>query len=240
MNWNIFKRYFHESYHPKMQKFIESKECDEIYAFLKREGIRGKKIAPISTLTWRCFMETPLNEIKVILAGFCPYHTFVNNNSTPIADGLCMGCSVTGKLQPSLQYFYEGIENELYEGMNLDYTKNPDVSYLAKQGVLMYNVALTTEQGKPGSHLAIWEPFNKFFFEEIVGYTGIPIIFLGKEAAKSDKYVTPFTHTFHLPHPAYAARMSTTWETEGVFKKVSKIVKENNNFTVDWLDITPF
>jgi uracil DNA glycosylase len=151
-----------------------------------------------------------------------------------------MGCSVTGKLQPSLQYFYEGIEEELYDGMKLDYIKNPDVSYLAKQGVLMYNVALTTEHGKAGNHLDIWNPFAKYFFQEVVGYTGIPIIFLGKEAGKCDKYVTPFTHTFHLTHPAYAARMNTIWETEGVFKKVSKIVKENNGFSIDWLDTIPF
>lgn len=238
MNWDNFKQFFHESWHSKMKKFIESKECDEIYAFLKKESLRGKKIAPNSNLTWRCFLETPMDEVKVILAGFCPYHTFINGS--PIADGLCMGCSVTGKLQPSLQYFYEGIENEMFDGLKLDYTKNPDVSYLAKQGVLMYNAALTTEMGKAGSHLDIWEPFAKCFFQEVVGYSGIPVIFLGKEAGKCDKYVTPFTHVFHLSHPAYAARMNTTWDTEKVFTKVGKIIKENNNFTVDWLDIVPF
>src|SRR6478609_2958215 len=238
MEWSNFKEFFHSSYHPKMQKWIESEECNKIYAYLKERSRKGHKIAPNSNLTWRCFLETPLNEIKVVLAGYCPYHTFING--APIADGLCMGCSVTGKLQPSLQYFYEGIEDELHDGMKLDYIKNPDVSYLAKQGVLMYNVALTTEMGKPGSHLDIWEPFNKFFFEEIVGYTGIPIIFLGKEAGKCAKYVTPFTHVFHLTHTAYAARMNTTWETEGCFKKINKIIKENNNFTVDWLDSVLF
>ncbi len=42
------------------------------------------------------------------------------------------------------------IEKELYDGLDLEHVKNPDVSYLAKQGVLMYNAALTTEMNKAG------------------------------------------------------------------------------------------
>ena len=71
---------------------------------------------------------------------------------------------------------------------------------------------------------------------EALGYTGIPIIFLGKEAAKYERFVTPFTHTFVLDHPAYAARTHSEWETKGVFKKVNQIIWENNKFKIDWLD----
>jgi len=233
MLWSKFENFFHESYHHKMKPFIESEQCDKIYKYLKDRGVKGHKIAPNSNLTFRCFKETPLNEIKVIIAGFCPYHTFINGN--PVADGLAMGCSVTNKLQPSLEKFYEGIENELFEGLNLNYDKNPDLMYLAKQGVLLYNVALTTEMNKAGNHLSIWDPFAKYFFEEVVGYSGIPVIFLGKEASKAEKYVTPFTHTFCLDHPAYAARINSDWDTKGAFNKVSRIIKENNNFEIKWL-----
>ena len=59
-----------------------------------------------------------------------------------------MGCSKTGKLQPTLQQFYNGIDKELYEGKDLYHILDPDVSYLAKQGVLMLNAALTTEDRK--------------------------------------------------------------------------------------------
>ena len=146
-----------------------------------------------------------------------------------------MSCSVTGKLQPSLEKFYEGVELELYEGLNLNYVKSPDLSYLAKQGVFLGNVALTTEMGKAGNHVPMWEPFTKYFLEHVVGYTGIPIIFLGKEAQKYEKAVTPFTHTFKLDHPAFAARMNNDWDTQGTFKKVNQIIKENNNFKIKWL-----
>lgn len=237
MKWSNFKDYFHESWHVKMQPFIESVECDDIYKFLKEEGKRGKKIAPNSSLTWRCFKETPYDEMKVVLMGMCPYHTA--KNGVPVADGLLMGCSVTGQLQPSLQQFYGGIERELFAGLNLNYKANPDVTYLAKQGVLMLNAALTTEIGKAGSHVKLWEPFIKYLFEECLSVTGVPIVFLGKDAARYEHLVWPFTWSFVLSHPASASYKNTEWDTEGTFGKVNKVLKDTNNFEIHWLDKMP-
>lgn len=234
MIWENFKGKFHESWHRKVQPFIESEECDKIYAFLKEESKRGKQIAPISANTFRCFMETPLDEIKVIMVGMCPYHTF--RNGMPVADGLLMGCSTTGFLQPTLDKFYKGVEEDLYDGMNLNYEKNPDVSYLARQGVLMLNAGLTVEANKAGSHNAIWEPFMKYLFQEIFDVIRVPVIFLGKEATKIEKYVDPFTWTFKVSHPASASYSNADWDAEHVFRKVNKILKDTNNHKVKWLD----
>jgi uracil-DNA glycosylase len=235
MNWEKFKPFFHESWHSKMRPFIESEECDKIYDHLKKEAKRGKNIAPISSNVFRCFQETPLTNLKVIMMGMCPYHT--QRNGEPVADGLLMGCSTTGILQPSLQKFYDGVEQELHNGLNLTIIKNPDVSYLARQGVLMLNAGLTTEINKAGSHIAIWEPFIKYFFEHIVQYEGVPIIFLGKEASRYQKHMPPLSWGFSVSHPASAAYKQSDWDTEGVFGKVNKILKDNNNFEIDWLDV---
>jgi len=131
MKWESFKSQFHESWHSKMQPFIESEECNKIYEHLKERSRRGHKIAPLSSNVFRCFLETPLTDLKVIMMGTCPYHT--EKNGIFIADGLLMGCSTTETLQPALNQFYEGIEKELYNGLNLNYIKNFDVSFLAKQ-----------------------------------------------------------------------------------------------------------
>jgi len=233
MNWEKFKDLFHESWHLKIRPFIESKECDDIYEFLKKESKRGKKIAPLSPNVFRCFRETSLDDLKVVMMGMCPYHTFLNGD--PVADGLLMGCTVTGRLQPSLEKFYEGVENDVYDGLNLKYTKDPDVSYLAKQGVLMLNAALTTEMNKAGSHIKLWEPFTKYLLEEVLATTGVPYIFLGKDASVYQKYIPPFTWSFTLSHPASAAYKQSEWDTEGAFTKVNKILKDNNNFSIEWL-----
>ena len=239
MNWDNFKHQFHPSWHAKMKPFIESGQCDKIYAFLKAESKRGKKVAPISMHVWRCFKETSLDDLKVVMVGMCPYHTF--KNDLPVADGLLMGCSVTEQIQPSLSQFYGAIEREFYNGLNLSIIQNPDVSFLANQGVLMLNAALTTEMNKAGSHIEIWEPFMKYLFEEIINHLGVPIIFLGKDAARYKKYTGIFTHVFEISHPASASYKGTEWDTEGVFVKVNRLLEENNGFSVQWVDIdAPF
>lgn len=236
MNWESFKEHFHESYHAKMQPFIESKECDDIYAFLKSESKRGKRIAPLSHNVWRCFKETPYDDVKVIFIGMCPYHTL--SKGTPVADGLMMGCSITGELQPSLEQLYGGIERELYGGLALGADKPADVSYLAHQGVFMCNAALTTEVGKAGSHIQIWEPFMKYLLTEVFAWTGRPIVFFGKEASKYKKYVSPFTFHYCVSHPASAAYKNGEWDSEGVFTKINNHIKLSNNETIDWLTFT--
>jgi uracil-DNA glycosylase len=235
MNFEKFKDKIHESWHEKLRPFIESEECDEIYAFLKSESKRGKMIVPQSDDVWRCFKETPLPDVKVVIVGMCPYHTVAKGGQV-IADGLLMGCSYTEKLQPTLEQFYKGIEVELYRGLALDRHYNPDVLYLAKQGVLMFNAALTTELNKAGAHQALWEPFVKYLFENVFQFSGIPFIFLGKDASKTQKYLTGFDWQFAISHPASASYRNTEWDTEGAFSKVNKLIKENNSFEIDWLE----
>jgi len=239
MNWEKFKDQFHESWHLKMQPFIESEACDNIYKYLKTESQRGKKIAPLSVNVYRCFKETSLDDLKVVLVGMCPYHTL--KQGQPVADGLLMGCSTTGVLQPSLEQFYNAIERENYDGLcTYCDKKNPDVSYLAKQGVLMFNAALTTEINKAGSHIDLWEPFTKYLFEEVLQSAGIPVVFLGKDASKYAKYVNPFSWSFTTSHPASASYKNTDWESGDVFRMVDKVLKDNNNYQISWLDGTPF
>ena len=238
MLWDKFKEHFHESWHDVMRPFIESEQCDEIYAFLKSEGRRGKKIAPLSSNTYRCFKETPLDKMKVVLLGMCPYHTQLNG--MPVADGLLMGCSITDKLQPSLDQFYNALEKDLYKGLNLKYKKNTDVKYLTEQGVLMLNAALTTEINKAGSHLKIWEPFIKHVFENAIAPSRVPVVFLGKEASKFKRYMPPLTWSFELSHPASASYKNTDWDSEGVFTKVNRVLKDENKLEIHWLDDLPF
>lgn len=235
MNWKNFKTQIHESWHKKLRPFIESNECDAIYKFLKAESKRGVKIAPLSSAVWRCFMETPYDDLKVVMMGLSPYHTF--KEGIPIADGLLMGCSITNYPQPSLNQFYSAIEVELHDGLNLNFIKNPDVSYLAKQGVLMFNASLTVEMNKAGNHLSVWEPFVKYLFEEVLSGVNVPIILLGKEAGRYDRFIAPFTNVFKISHPASASYSKTEWDSQGVFKTINKILKEVNGDKINWLEI---
>jgi uracil-DNA glycosylase len=235
MIWEKFEEQFHPSWHNKIRPFIESEECDRIYEFLKKESKRGKKIAPLSSNTFRCFKETSFDDLKLVIVGISPYHTL--RNGEPVADGLCMGCSVTKILQPSLDQWYRAIEDELYKGLNVHFIKNPDLTFLANQGVLLLNAALTTEIGKAGNHVQLWEPFMKFLFENVLDTTGVPVVFLGKDAAKLERYVMPFTWVFKVSHPASASYNNIEWDSEGLFKKVNKLLKDRNNELIEWMDL---
>lgn len=233
MNWDKFKENFHESWHAKMKPFVESEECDKLYAYLKKESKRGKQVAPLSSNVWKAFMLTPMDELKFVLMGMCPYHTF--KNGLPVADGLMMSCSITEYLQPSLKQLYKAFETEFHRGLNLSYDDTPDLSYLAKQGVLLLNASLTVEKNKAGSHIEIWEPFIKYLFENVIVPLGIPVVFLGKDAGKYQRYMGIFSHSFVISHPASASYKGIDWDSEGVFTKIDQLLMQNNGASIEWL-----
>lgn len=230
LSWELFEPLF-ATYAPRFKSFFFAGGFDSLYEKLKRDGGRGRQIAPLSSNVFRCFQETPIDEIKVVLCGLAPYHTFYNN--LPIADGLLMSCGITKRLQPSLEKWYDELER-VYQTPVI---REPDLSYLAKAGCLMINASLTTEKGKPGNHAAEWEPFMKFLFEEVLITNGIPVVFLGREAAKLKRYVFPFTWIFELQHPAAAAYNSGDWNSENMFKDVNRILKDNNGEEISWFKI---
>jgi uracil DNA glycosylase len=44
----------------------------------------------------------------------------------------------------------------------------------------------------------------------------------------------PFTWIFELSHPASAAYNNTQWGSKGTFSAVNRILKDNNNQTINW------
>lgn len=235
LEWDKFAHLFHSSWEPKMRYFIESPECWEIYEQLRKLTSRGKKIVPIYQQTFRAFLETPMTEIKATMVGLSPYHTMKDGKS--LADGVLMSCSNTMHLAPSLEQFYKGMENEL----KTEIIKTPDLTYLCKEGVFMFNVSMTCELLKPGSHIKIWEPFTKYVLEEVVSVSNCPVVWLGKEAARFDRYLNPFQWRFKVSHPASAAYNHTTWNSEGVFGKVNLVCHDYSGYQVNWaLEKAPF
>lgn len=237
MNWEKFKDKFHPSWHHKMKSFIESKECDEIFKFLK-ERAQQATIAPESVNTFRCFLETPYDKLNAVILGYCPYHSKIKGQI--VADGLAMSCSLTKELQPSLEKFYDAVEKEVYGGLYLDGFREWDLDYLSKQGILLWNSSLTTEIGTAGAHQELWEPFTRHVIKEAIIDTNVPVIVLGKKAAEF-MYLFPKGYpVFELTHPAYASYREEPCDTKGVFLKVKEIIKQNNGIDIDWINPLPF
>lgn len=123
----------------------------KLTSFLKNKYLNKEKIFPKAKDIFRAFNLCPLNQVKVVLIGQDPY---INEGQ---ANGLCFSVHSGIKLPPSLINIYKEIENDTGEILK----KTGDLTYLAKQGVLLLNSVLTVEEGCPASHKDIgWEIFT--------------------------------------------------------------------------------
>lgn len=231
LDWQKCKQFFHESWHPKMQPIMESKEVAEIYERLKKD-CQTKTIVPLSKDTFKSFMM-PLDEIRIVWLLQDPYPNLYPNK-LPHADGIAMSCSNSpdGKVQPSLEKFYDAISKEYEE----EFEYNKSLQYLVDQGNMFLNTDLTCEARKTESHSQLWEPFMKKVFNDILfDLTGIIYVVCGKSSKRLLKWINPLgNYIFELSHPASAAYSQSEWDSEGVFKNCNRILKGNNGVEIIW------
>jgi len=218
------------SWSEMFREFIEGEGLSKIFGFLKLETKKGKIILPESVNVFRSFSECPREKVKCLIIGQDPYNTKTKEGKV-IANGIPLSCELTGSLQPSLEQWYMAIE-EQYKGFDPDMDFRPDNSYLlVEEGVLLLNSSLTVEYLKPGSHEYIWLPFMQYFIEEIINkyYRGLPIVLLGGQAQKLEKFINPLMHhVLKVEHPAAASHQNRKWNTNNLFNWVDKIIEANN------------
>lgn len=219
----------------KFKPFIETQDFKDIYKFLKAESYDNKIICPHHSNTFRAFRETSFESLKCIFILQDPYPWVRVGGDQLIytADGMAMSCSNTMICQPSLEYFYAGMEDDL----GYKVARQPDLTYLAKQGVLLLNTSLTTEKDKPSSHQGVWDKFIDYMFEEIISFytRGLVYVAFGKHAEIMAKTIIPFLHWgFEVEHPAFAARKERPWNHDNIFTKINKILKDCNNDQINW------
>lgn len=230
LNDNIIRQFSH--WHIYFQKFIESESFDNIFRQLKVSKQSGANIAPLPADVFKCFEKTDTNKLKCIICGLAPYNTFIDK--VPVANGLAF--SSKQFLQPSLQQMY-GCWEDLAKGrFDIDMIQDPNLDYLAEQGVLLYNTSLTTTEGVPDAHKAIWSQFNEYFWTKVINeyFRGLPILFLGEVAKNTAKYLRPgLHHSIFATHPASAAYQRIQWATDA-FKQIDEILKEQNKIPIKW------
>lgn len=209
---------------------VEEKPGDDIeYAkivkFLKEQKDNNVIYFPEGKNVYKAFRATPLEKVRVVLLGQDPYHV------PGYANGLAFSTDME-KLPVSLEVMFDGIENDVYRGLDFKRPKRTgDLMPLAEQGVLLLNTALTVENGKPGSHTDIWKGFTENLIKELTTVKRDLIwISLGAPAKKlTTELVNPFRNFVYLAeHPAAAARAKRKWEHNNVFSKTNMAIKLNN------------
>lgn len=159
------------------------------------------KICPPKEKWFEFARLTPLDNIKIIIVGQDAYYT------DGTAQGLCFS-SLDKKIPPSLMNIYKCLKNsELIDKM----PDTADISYWARQGVLLINVGITTEKGIAGKHLRIWANYSINLFKNISEY-GIKnnkrfIYFLwGNYAQNLKNFVDPGHIVMTWTHPSPLAQ----------------------------------
>jgi uracil-DNA glycosylase len=90
-------------------------------------------------------------DLKIVLLGQDPYHRKGQ------AHGLSFSVQRGVAIPPSLRNIYKALANDI---PGFTAPKHGCLTEWAEQGILMLNTALTVDEGAPGSHLNIWEPFT--------------------------------------------------------------------------------
>ncbi len=62
-----YKERFSKDWWIKMEPFFQTKECDEIYSFLKKRSLEGNVISPHSSELYKSFIDCPYNDLKVVI-----------------------------------------------------------------------------------------------------------------------------------------------------------------------------
>lgn len=162
--------------------------------FLIQEKSKNKIIFPPNEKTFSSFQLTSLNEVKLVIIGQDPYH------GVGQANGLAFSVEKDTKIPPSLINIYK----ELGEDINLQPPNHGDLTFWAKQGVLLLNSVLTVVKGEPASHSDKgWEIFTDKVIEILNQKENLVFMLWGSYAQKKGSIIDTSKHcVLKAPHPS--------------------------------------
>lgn len=190
-----------ESWYSKFIPIISSAEFQELGA--KVNNLRKlTKIYPAKQDVFRCFRETPLDKLSIIIWNDSPLLDERN-------DGLAFSTNTTS-INETTRKFLDAIEQDIYEGLNLNF--EPDLSYLANQGVLLFNNALTVP------NVQDWDWFNNEMTDLINNLDWpIHVISIGEASQRYTKNLDCSVHNVE-------SAQFTKWNHDACFRKANEFL----------------
>lgn len=209
----IFKEEFSRKYFNKLIKTLNQE-------FLE------KTIYPQKKDVFKCFENTSLKMVKVVIIGQDPYHGFNQ------ANGLCFSVNKNTSIPPSLKNIFKEVRNDI----GCSEPKHGDLSSWSRQGVLLLNSSLTVEKNNPGSHSKIgWEIFtNKIISSLSVQKDNLVFMLWGKHAIRKEKLIYDKNHLIlKSPHPSPLSAYRGFFGCKH-FSKTNLFLKEKNIEEINW------
>ena len=210
---------------------IQSEEfCEKLNKFLDKEYSEHICYPP-RDLLFNAFRLTPLKSVKVVIVGQDPYH------EPNQAMGLSFSVPRGVKVPPSLINIYKEIAQEYDCKMNMN---SGDLTYLAKQGVLLLNSILSVRAHQALSHNI--EEYRIFLSKvlETLDHQKQPIVFLlwGGPARKLKAYLHNPDHLIlECIHPSPLAANHGGWFGNNHFKKTNEYLRKNGTKEIKWTNL---
>lgn len=149
-----------------------------------------------------------------------------------MATGLAFGVPESSKLPPSLVNILKEVEDDVYNGLKLDY--DPTLLEWAQQGVLLLNTALTVEKDKPGIHAAQWALFTKSVIQSLQTKENLIYVLWGGHAMNYEKFITsPTAHIIKSAHPSPLSAYRGFFGSKP-FTQINQKLISINKTTISW------
>ena len=189
----------------------------------------NKRIYPKQKDIFKAFEMFEDNDLKVIIIGQDPYANLGQ------AMGLAFSVPEGVTIPPSLR--------NIFKEMSLEFDCLPstrgDLTYLAKQGVLLLNTILTVEEGKPLSHDI--PEYNELIRDVFIYFNNLdqPIVFMlwGGKAGKYARFLNNKNHlvlTANHPSPLSANRGG--WFGCNHFIKANSFLLQHGILPINWIN----
>jgi uracil-DNA glycosylase len=173
-------------------------EINYISNYLEEEAKTHIIYPPLKDV-FKAFYATSYNDLKAVLIAQDPYFNGTSEYDGS-AMGLCFSIRQGNKINPSLRNIYKELANE-----GIEMIENGDLNHWAKNGLLMYNMALTVRKDKAGSHSKIWSRFSQLLVEYLSNKRNINWILFGRDAIKiKERIKNGYFHCCSHPSPLSA------------------------------------
>ena len=192
---------------PKWQELCDLK--DILYKVEDQRELH--EVFPSKEDVFNAFKYFEPEQTKVVIIGQDPYH------QPGQANGLAFSVAPGVKIPPSLR--------NIFKEMGKTNVESGDLTYLAKQGVLLINTTLTVQIGKPNSHSIIWKGFTKNLIKNLSEKVDTPIVFMlwGNHAKKMEEVIDKKHIILKASHPSPLSVYRGGWFGTNHFAKVPNI-----------------
>lgn len=149
---------FDKSWEPILEPLLDQPDMVELTFFVQQARDNGLVFPPKEDV-FNAFKFTTFGALKVVILGQDPYH---NDGQ---AHGLSFSVPKGIPLPPSLKNIFKELEIDIPD---FKIPPSGDLSYWAKQGVLLLNATLTVNAHLAGSHQKKgWEKFTDQVIQKI-------------------------------------------------------------------------